>query len=577
MAKITSLRSFTLSDISLSDISDVSMSVDYCVRCIDTTNSCTSCKEDITRLRRINNNNAEIRRDNNRLSYKLIRHQKDISLLKKGVQSYDELLRNEQVTSMELRNKLRSVQELCQLELQKADEQKISTRIKLLRTQADLAIGQAKNELRRATEYITLTKLITGTKNLTDAVSETTRASLWKNSFAYGEYQNDLKKFIHECEKLHDSMLSNLRNYTETQDFKSGPLPKSPELEMDFTYKNAGFWISLVQQIFVQNRNCPPNKLVSARGDNIPTELKTEEIYIGDYPMRVATAVKLMDSPEVKGRRPMARPSQGEEKRDLDGSLLYVQCSNTPKSMIISSKGENLSNKPKIKEVYIQRPQLSQPHLKDGTAVKKTELTGIPVPSCSTTCSRGISYSNATKTCCQTQYTEIEPIHKAIVNEENKSEILNQMEVKKLPAAEKLVGYILKTYPLLSRDEAYNYIIKVRNQNGGKLSNLGKSTIIRRIGELIPRKDGINSSPLRAASKHQVLSVHKSSSSGNLPDECSICFEDMKNNLHGSVTMLEPCGHTFHTVCIKQWFIEKRDCPFCRNFTLLKDDYPKLR
>lgn len=228
-------------------------------------------------------------------------------------------------------------------------------------------------------------------------------------------------------------------------------------------------------------------------------------------------------------------------------------------------------------EASIEKAQPSQPHSKDGTAGKKTDLTKIQVPSCSTTCSRGISYSNATKNCCQTQHTEIEPIHKVIVNE-NKSEILNQMEVKKLPAAEKLIGYILKTYPLLSRDEAYNYMIKVRNQNGGKLSDLRIPTIIQRIGELIPRKGEIKSSPLRGASKHQqVVSVHKGSSSINLPDECSICFEDMKNNLHGPVTVLEPCGHSFHTVCIKQWFIEKRDCPFCRNFTLLKDDYPKLR
>jgi hypothetical protein len=42
------------------------------------------------------------------------------------------------------------------------------------------------------------------------------------------------------------------------------------------------------------------------------------------------------------------------------------------------------------------------------------------------------------------------------------------------------------------------------------------------------------------------------------------------------VTALEPCGHKFHTSCIRTWLKEKSDCPFCRNFATLRDDYPDL-
>ncbi len=68
-------------------------------------------------------------------------------------------------------------------------------------------------------------------------------------------------------------------------------------------------------------------------------------------------------------------------------------------------------------------------------------------------------------------------------------------------------------------------------------------------------------------------------------NECSICLDTMwalrgeQNEgdevVSGGITRLG-CRHAFHTDCIKNWLREKRDCPLCRNLTLLKDEYPAL-
>lgn len=44
--------------------------------------------------------------------------------------------------------------------------------------------------------------------------------------------------------------------------------------------------------------------------------------------------------------------------------------------------------------------------------------------------------------------------------------------------------------------------------------------------------------------------------------ECSICLEDMVNNIEAL-----PCGHLFHVKCIRLWLKHQRVCPIC-TFTL---------
>jgi len=44
--------------------------------------------------------------------------------------------------------------------------------------------------------------------------------------------------------------------------------------------------------------------------------------------------------------------------------------------------------------------------------------------------------------------------------------------------------------------------------------------------------------------------------------ECQICMDDIV--LESEVYDI-PCGHYFHTTCLKKWRIEKNTCPSCRN------------
>ena len=45
-----------------------------------------------------------------------------------------------------------------------------------------------------------------------------------------------------------------------------------------------------------------------------------------------------------------------------------------------------------------------------------------------------------------------------------------------------------------------------------------------------------------------------------LRDECIICLNHMETGQ--SATLLK-CGHTYHTECIKIWFLNKQVCPLC--------------
>ena len=48
-------------------------------------------------------------------------------------------------------------------------------------------------------------------------------------------------------------------------------------------------------------------------------------------------------------------------------------------------------------------------------------------------------------------------------------------------------------------------------------------------------------------------------------DECHICLMEYNNNKNGTekVTTL-PCGHYFHSKCLKEWSEKSKTCPMCR-------------
>lgn len=55
-------------------------------------------------------------------------------------------------------------------------------------------------------------------------------------------------------------------------------------------------------------------------------------------------------------------------------------------------------------------------------------------------------------------------------------------------------------------------------------------------------------------------------------ESCSICLE----SLNTGPTLPLQCLHTFHERCIKDWLRRQSNCPNCRKFALMTDEYPTL-
>ena len=53
-------------------------------------------------------------------------------------------------------------------------------------------------------------------------------------------------------------------------------------------------------------------------------------------------------------------------------------------------------------------------------------------------------------------------------------------------------------------------------------------------------------------------------------ESCSVCLKKFK--LGGDATMLAPCKHFFHDLCIIQWLKTHNTCPLCRK-ELMTTDY----
>jgi len=55
---------------------------------------------------------------------------------------------------------------------------------------------------------------------------------------------------------------------------------------------------------------------------------------------------------------------------------------------------------------------------------------------------------------------------------------------------------------------------------------------------------------------------------------CSICQDSMRSN--EECRRLKPCQHTFHRVCIDQWFLRSVMCPQCRHDIRIATASPRL-
>ncbi|XP_068243464.1 E3 ubiquitin-protein ligase TTC3-like [Palaemon carinicauda] len=63
--------------------------------------------------------------------------------------------------------------------------------------------------------------------------------------------------------------------------------------------------------------------------------------------------------------------------------------------------------------------------------------------------------------------------------------------------------------------------------------------------------------------------------SGEIPPEeqCSICLDA----LNSSPTLQLQCQHVFHEKCICSWLKRQSNCPNCRTYALMDDEYPSLK
>lgn len=48
----------------------------------------------------------------------------------------------------------------------------------------------------------------------------------------------------------------------------------------------------------------------------------------------------------------------------------------------------------------------------------------------------------------------------------------------------------------------------------------------------------------------------------NLADTCSICWEEFSTG--SMVSCIDKCSHVYHEVCILEWLLTNRSCPYCR-------------
>ena len=53
-------------------------------------------------------------------------------------------------------------------------------------------------------------------------------------------------------------------------------------------------------------------------------------------------------------------------------------------------------------------------------------------------------------------------------------------------------------------------------------------------------------------------------------DKCPICLLDFK--LNDDISLLNKCGHRFHSQCLDIWTSKKNICPFCKN--TIKNEFP---
>ena len=107
----------------------------------------------------------------------------------------------------------------------------------------------------------------------------------------------------------------------------------------------------------------------------------------------------------------------------------------------------------------------------------------------------------------------------------------------------------------------------MRNTYAGRFSSTDSEHDYRRASRHLNFTNYMNYTvcemDLLSNTKESLNHLHLHSCS--VESECPICFEDTVSDTNGGCL---PCGHTFHTKCIRKWFETVDDnhftCPCCR-------------
>ena len=121
-------------------------------------------------------------------------------------------------------------------------------------------------------------------------------------------------------------------------------------------------------------------------------------------------------------------------------------------------------------------------------------------------------------------------------------------EVIKKPTnlLDKILVAAQEAFPRQTKDNILTMIMEIKRNHGG-LKSLTMNKLIMEM------QDMLNS---------------------NLDEECSICLESLNDNRKEIIAL--KCKHEFHFDCIHKYFAIKMECPLCRSFEVLDEEFPSL-
>nr|XP_054760761.1 E3 ubiquitin-protein ligase TTC3-like [Lytechinus pictus] len=206
-----------------------------------------------------------------------------------------------------------------------------------------------------------------------------------------------------------------------------------------------------------------------------------------------------------------------------------------------------------------------------------------------------------------------------------RQQFMEQQVARPKNSFERIMLRLHGIYSSYNKVQLTGFLKDVRTSNNGSLSGLSVDDIIRRVGELVrqrqretagnasqrmqskgfanqqgmmgghptapPVNQPVNQQQPKRSSYHPAptpsqpawttvghiqkgLNWHKELVDGEEGEEdpCVICHDEMSGD---DILEIE-CGHIFHGRCIQEWLKQQNTCPTCRNYTILKNDYPTL-